>query len=324
MRALLFSATLIGALAPAAASAAIVYSATATLNRAVNVNDDGIETMFDLNGGGTTYFYGPGNLGRSVQDNVVIADVDGGFFYKHDVQAYGNAQSSLDTTVTVTIRNTDLVNSAEAQRFDSEIIPGHLGVLTSSAGVGNQLATTFFDVNLDGISKYSAAAILRPDSVSLFGQFVNLNALSTFETVGARAVDWSTTNIHVDLGTFAPGQEKVLTYRSRTIAQLANARFQCPTVEVCGAAQAVFGDPRRVGQSSRSAARAKTRYDPIVGQQFGRFESYARVVDATSDLPPEPDRVTPPNYAPAVATPEPAVAALLGLGALALAVRRRR
>lgn len=289
-------------------------------------NTSGPLTSVDVSGGSGDSLY---SIQFKSEDTVTP---DGGFLFTTSLNAKGNVTTYNVTTVTLTITNNG--NSAEHLRFDSQILPGHIASqnLRRNSNMVNQ-AEYLFNIFLNGsqtpiYKNYGEAT----NGALNFGDFPVLNGATPYavssEFEGAYAADWGATNINLDLGIFAPGVSETLTYSQ---ALYADIRSNCSSfggsnsLADCSGVSVAFGDPRlHGGIVGANIAGHGQPGSPLIGFQTNPSASYFHVVDFSAPLPPAPPPPVIPNYNPPARVPEPAALALLGMGALALVVRRRR
>ncbi len=262
---------------------------------------------------------------------------NGSFFFLHNGYCVGDCQVTITTDITFTLTNTG--TDAVDLRFDSLITPGHLAGAnlsgTSSAQKGNYL----FEVSQDGTSLYSSDGVnsTRPsypivetsDGVPFNGETSNDNSPAW------NVLDWSATNLSVNLTTLGAGESTTVVYSSRIDVVTTNTT--CLDTTSCLGYQVAFGDPRSRGDptvstgryASSSEAESDTTF-PAVGAAYDPYTVSYAFVDVNTSLP-DPQPTYPPfdydiPYGQNSAIPEPSTWALmlLGFGAIGGVARRRR
>jgi hypothetical protein len=229
--------------------------------------------------------------------------------FQHDQFGFGAGEGTTTTRIDQTFTNA--APGSVRVRFDTTILAGVIGlaaavrsgddlVSTSPFPVGtlDLLAELDFGIMVDGVSLYGATAQLESGgggvSETLGGSFLALRNLTRSETLGQIFYSWDNTDLTFDLGLVGPGGSRSVSYVLSTTTFTDSLCFW--RVEGCGVAQVSFGDPRSGGGVIFLSG-------PGTGEfGFSRSES---------------DIVT-------FAVPAPAPLGLLGVGAAALLVRRRR
>ncbi len=274
--------------------------------------------------------------GASAQAQAVtLLTSGGGFFFEHDLVGNGSSSATERTFLDVTITNN---GPAQSLRFDSQVTPGHLSARDALGSSASSLARFQFSIGLLNarVRLYELGATLFTDGLSLQsnGPFTGLNGYND-QTIGnERVIDWGATNIELELGRFRANETR--TYRYDLLSAVDIRSASEGFAPSCNAAQIAAGDPRSGGGGvarpisrgpvARGADEAQPscepfRVNPIIGLPFDQFLTYIHIVPAGSPPEPAPPPPAPIDYS---TVPEPAALALFGLGALALAARRRR
>lgn len=275
----------------------------------------------------------PGRLAESGVNYTATAS-DDSFFFLHDNYCVGTCATYSQTAISFTVTNQDSV--ALDLRFDSLITPGHIAWV---AGLSEVSASFTFDVTQtvgrETVSLYSTNGGVNSDGI-----FLNTSDQRPFNNLVASRVpgeyevlDWSATNLNLNLATLGAGESTTITYFA-TYRSLGTAA--CVDILDCPGAQVVFGDPRNNGGVTNRAP-AFTGLDsgvppqPVIGAPYDPYRIPYAVVLASSPLPGNPPRITPPPYGllfrpDVLPVPEPGTWAMLiaGVGAVGGVARRRR
>lgn len=230
--------------------------------------------------------------------------------FKHDQFGFGTGDGLTTTRIDQTFTNGTV--SSLRIRFDTTILAGYIGLAaavrsgddllsTSAFPVGDLdlLADLQFDIMVDGVTLYQASASLVSGgggvTETLGGQFTSLSGLTRTEIPGQIFYMWENTDLSFDLGLLAPGESRAVSYALSTTTTTDSLCFW--RVEGCGISQISFGDPRSGGGPILLSGTGTGT--------FGFSESGG-------------DGITP------FGVPSPASLGLLGVGAVALVLRRRR
>lgn len=265
----------------------------------------------------------PGLLAESGVKYTATAS-DDSFFFLHDNYCVGTCATYSQTAITFVVTNQDSV--ALDLRFDSLITPGHIAWV---AGLSEVSASFTFDVTQtigrETVSLYSTNGGVNSDGIFLntsdqrpFNNLVSSRVEGEYEVL-----DWSSTNLNLNLATLGAGESTTITYFA-TYQSLGTAA--CVDILDCPGAQVVFGDPRNNGGVTN-----RVPPQPVIGAPYDPFRIPYAVVLADSPLPGNPPRITPPPYGPlfrpdVLPVPEPGTWAMLiaGVGAVGGVARRRR
>lgn len=320
------------AIAPASAQ-----QATVTLDRIANVYGvaAGDQTLTTMPGGSTVKAYAIQDLPEMQSEggvNYQATASDDSFFFLHNNYCVGTCATYSQTIISFTVTNNDSVDLD--LRFDSLITPGHIGQIF---GDGLNTASFQFDVTQTlssaTINRYSASGGVGRGGIFLETGDLTFNNVQRETTEDYDVLDWSATNLNIELGTLGAGQSTTVTYMA---TYMSFGTTTCPDVLDCAGAQVVFGDPRNNGGiMARGAFDAMQLLDPqpIVGTEYDPYMVPFTVSLSGDPLPGLPPRITPPPYGqpyfrPAVlgVVPEPATWAMLigGCGAVGGSLRRRR
>lgn len=266
--------------------------------------------------------------------NYTATASDTSFFFLHDNYCVGICSTSSQTTISFTITNND--SGALDLRFDSLITPGHIAQIFGDGQVSSRFdfsVTQTFSSEV--FELYSAQGGVNSDGI-----FLNTSDERPFnntEYSGVRGVynlvDWSATNLNLNLFTLESGQSTTITYLA---TYESFGQVSCDDILNCAGAQVVFGDPRNNGGvtsfSSRGGLDAMVEPQPVIGADYDPFRITFDVRLQTDPLPGDPPAIIPPPYGPLFqpnvlgAVPEPATWAMLlaGVGAIGGTARRRR
>lgn len=247
----------------------------------------------------------------------------------------GDCQVSITTDITFTLTNTG--TTPVDLRFDSLITPGHLANANFFGASRAQRGNFLFDVSQNGTTLFRSAGlnsttppfIETSNGLPFNGETINDNSPAW------NVVDWSATNLNLNLATIGAGQSSTLVYSSRIDVVTTNPA--CLDTSNCLGYQVAFGDPRSrgdptVGTSSFAASFQALAVPvfPAVGAAYEPYLVTYAFVPVTADLP-GPQPTYPPfdydiPYNPNGAIPEPATwgMMLLGFAAVGGAARRRR
>lgn len=277
-------------------------------------------------------------------ETSAVLDTDGvsSFFFKHDSIVRGDALAFARTVLTIEVTNANEIS--DTLRFDSQIIPGHLAVrrpFFNGEGFASAFGQINFGVQLDGVDIYRLTQELGTlGPIELDPEFAALNDLRRYSEPANDVVayDWWFTNINLELGVFAPGETKVLTYDLFTLVNASPVNADTDPFPLCPYAQLSFGDPRTRGTTmlvaEGSALTPGTDNIVLDGGCGDRLNQITRlaidpaafsfsIVRSGSPIPGQPLAPPPIDYG-AAAVPAPPALALFGLGVLAAAVSRRR
>ena len=303
-------------------------------------------------------------VGSSTHAGAIAASTytvtsDDGFFFKQDIVIEGQGSASSTTTLNLTFTNTQ--STGQDIRFDSYVIPGHYGFRQVA---GDTLSGSLdFHVTMGGSTLFSGQYSSTGDPSSSTYRTTNgvtggstFNGASEFNTniyyVGGHDIygdarDWWDHRFYLDLGYFAPGESRVVTYSSTVSASIINNGDTCTDLgnikktvnydSSCSGIDISFGDPR-TGKGVVGAnvvTQQGQPGSPIVGYANDPFFVPLRAYQ--TNRPEIPQDVPPftPNYdggpdggggggvIPPSAVPEPAALGLLAFGLVVL-VRRRR
>jgi hypothetical protein len=319
-----------------AASAQVVETSTITNTYSYRV---GSQSGSNANAPGDTSLFISSSTGGFQSDLGLALTAslnDGSFSFLHNGFCVGDCTLSITTDVTFTLTNT---GSAPVNlRFDSLITPGHLG-RSSFGGPRAPGASFLFDVTQDNSLLYRATGInaVRPPFVETIDDtpFNGINRNSN--PPSWEVLDWSATNLNVNLLTIRPGQTSTFVYSSRV--DVTTIDPACLDPSLCLGYQVAFGDPRsrgdptvetgRVGSFDSDIAPLAALF-PAVGAAYDPFTVTYAFVPVGSPLP-GPQAAYPPfdydiPYNTNGAIPEPSVWALMlmGFAAVGTALRRRR
>lgn len=302
----------------------------------------------------------PGNVNLFISDltNGFQSDLgleltaslnQGSFSFLHNGYCVGDCSVTITTNITFTLTN--MGTTPVDLRFDSLITPGHLARSNFFGATPAQFGNFLFDVTQDSTQLYRAAGVnvINPPLIETSDNRP-FNALTPDDNPPAwNVLDWSATNLNLNLATIGAGQTSTLTYNSVLFINTFNPT--CPDTTQCLGYQVAFGDPRDRGaptinsgiaaplQSFNSAFAAFAPSElpsaggsdsPAVGALFDPFLVTYAFVPVGSPLPPPPLPEPPQSYdipySPIDAVPEPATWAmmLLGFAAIGASVRRRR
>ncbi|OBX19713.1 hypothetical protein A9995_03860 [Erythrobacter sp. QSSC1-22B] len=271
----------------------------------------------------------------------------GSFFFLHNGSCVGLCSMSLTTKIIFS-----LFNDGPAPvdlRFDSQITPGHLA--NSFLDVGsNSIANFAFAVSQDpGLRQgilYTAdgtATSMPPLVNTSDGEEFNNFLLNSNATPEWNVLDWSATDLAVQLATLAPGATTNLYYTS-TLTIRTN-RSDCLDPTLCESLQVAFGDPRNAGgvlSSSRSSLMSLSSdanailplsgsdtQSPAVGAIYDPFRVSYQFVDITAPFPFPAEAIPQIQYntnyrGPTGAVPEPSTWLMLIVGFFALGGQLRR
>jgi hypothetical protein len=321
----------------AAASAQVVESSTITNSYSYRVGSQ--------SGGNAD---APGNVSLFISDTTggfqsdmgleLTASLnDGSFSFLHNGYCVGDCSVSITTDITFTLTNTG--TSPVDLRFDSLITPGHLARSNFFGATRTQRGNFLFEVSQDSPTLYRAAGInsIRPPFVETSDNTpfngININS----NTPEWDVVDWSATNLNVNLETIGAGETSTFVYSSRLDITTLNPA--CVDTTLCLGYQVAFGDPRNRGDPTVSTSLMAdssapnllaTPTFPAVGAAYDPYLVSYAFVPQGSPLPGTPPTFPPFDYdvpyRPTEAIPEPSTWAmlLLGFGAVGGFVRGRR
>lgn len=282
----------------------------------------------------------------------------GSFYFLHNAFCVGSCYVDMLTTVEFTLFNSG--SEAVDLRFDSQITPGHLARQNFGDGpvegnfnftIVDGAFTRPFALQLTGESANNSGTYgtTDPTYLTTYGNAVTLNGLSRQTSGGLEVfqggaapnynlLDWSATNIGIDLRTLYAGETRKVTFVLSTFIRMENP---CTQFADCAGLQVAFGDPRNTGSINNIGtlgdqffdAGLPDDYNPVVGAKYDPFRiQYAFTPQDIADTRATPDVIVheydglyvPPPAAPGV--PEPATWAMLvlGFGTLGAAMRRRR
>ncbi len=258
---------------------------------------------------------------------------DGSFFFLHQNYCAGTCSTFSQSIISITLNNTGL--EPVSLRFDSQITPGHLSVMSPSGGMDAQFSFVVDQkVSSDEFQAlYTATGAIIPDGPFLDTGGLAFNGLEYTNPPMSNwaVIDWGATNLSVPLLTLDAGATTVLRYRA---SYYVRNDGQCDTLDTCSSAEIVFGDPRNNGSVPLSSLAMLNESDPVgkplVGGVYTPYRVPFRIVPLTTPLPEDPEPKTPVTYTPvfasrANAVPEPATWAMmvLGFAASGFAARRR-
>jgi hypothetical protein len=254
----------------------------------------------------------------------------GGFFFLHDNYCVGTCSTFSQTVITFTLTN--IGESTELLRFDSEITPGHLARIFNEPSMSASFAFDVLQVSgEESALLYSASGSVGSESITLDTGGLDYNGLTRTSGDFFEVVDWGTTNLSVGLNRLLPGQTTQVVYRA---TYMSSVNAICPDIFACPGVQVVFGDPRNNGgvtQIGQFGALAEPMTSAVIGAVYDPSFVRAEFVQFDAPLPPQPERFIPAPYGDlfdprVIGVPEPASWALmiLGFGAAGGAVRRRR
>ncbi len=324
-------------LAGAPALAQVVEASTITNTYSYRV---GSQSGSNANAPGDTSLFISNNTGGFQSDlglELTASLNDGSFSFLHNGFCVGDCTLSITTDVTFTLTNT---GSAPVNlRFDSLITPGHLG-RSNYGGIRAPGASFLFDVTQDNSLLYRATGInsVRPPFVETIDD-TPFNGINTNSNPPSwEVLDWSATNLNVNLLTIGAGQTSTFVYSSRV--DVTTIDPACLDTSLCLGYQVAFGDPRSrgdptvetglVGSFGSDVAPLAVPLFPAVGAAYDPFLVTYAFVPVGSPFP-GPTPTYPPfdydiPYNPTGAIPEPSAWALMlmGFAAVGSVVRRRR
>lgn len=261
---------------------------------------------------------------------------NGEFFFLHNGYCVGNCSVKLSTDIVFTLTNP--TESPLAVRFDSLITPGHLATSNFFGASALQRGNYLFNVTQDTTRLYESNGLnsLRPPfpTVRTSDEVPFNNLLRTDNSPDWNVLDWSATNLNIDLLPIGAGETTTLTYHSEMLI-LTNDMTCRDTLECLGY-QVAFGDPRNRGgttlESARTASFAALAEPlfPAVGAPYDLYRVSTAFVPQGSPLPPPPPQIPAlfynvPYRPLQAAVPEPATwgMMLIGFAAIGSITRRR-
>lgn len=260
------------------------------------------------------------------------------FFFLHNQYCVGRCTIYTMTEVTIMLRNE---SDTEPMRFDSQITAGHIARFGT-----HEFASASFDFEVtqkvgdgaarqlywaEGEASYQQTNITTSDGVAFNGLTRSSNG-DAWEVL-----DWSATNLNLILDAIPLGGTSTLVYRSTTFteSQFTAGLPTCTDLSNCYGVQVAFGDPRNDGgvQALRSGDFGPLNADPSLAPVIGRLYDASgitvAVVDADSDLPPQPMAQPGVTYGAPFASqvnavPEPAtwMTMIAGFGMVGWSCRR--
>lgn len=266
--------------------------------------------------------------------NYTATASDASFFFLHDNYCVGTCSTASQTTISFTITNNDSVPLD--LRFDSLITPGHIAQILGDGQVSSNFEFSVTQTyQQEEYSLYSASGGVNSDGIYLFQSDRRAFNNTTYTSVDGvyNLVDWSATNLNLNLLTLAPSESTTVTYLA---TYNSFGQVSCDDILACAGAQVVFGDPRNNGGvtslSSPGSLNAMVEPQPVIGADYDPFRITFAVRLQSDPLPGDPPGIIPPPYGPLFqpnvlgVVPEPATWAMLlaGVGAIGGAARRRR
>jgi hypothetical protein len=294
-------------------------------------------------GSNETFYVGsqlPGAQSEAGVNYTATAD-SSGFFFLHDNYCVGSCNTYSQTIITFTLHNDG--DGPEDLRFDSQITPGHIARILgnqSMNGSFNFTVTQSAPPSLIGdaaasepITLYSANGGVNSDGIFLnTSDERDFNGLTRISDPNGRwqVVDWSTTNLNLQLARLGSGQTTQVTYTA-TYNTFAGA--ECADVTDCQGLQVVFGDPRNNGGVNfrTDASNLDDPLYPVIGRVYDAHHVMAQFVPIDTPLPDDPSVLPPTSYGAlfdprVIGVPEPGTWAMMfgGFGIIGAALRRRR
>ena len=288
-------------------------------------------------GGSKETFY-EGSYSPSSQSELGInytATADSsGFFFLHDNYCVGSCSTTSNTSIVFDVTNTG--DGQESIRFDSQITPGHLAKILAGGSMSAGFTFEVLKVQFEQTQTlYSASGSVSSRGIFLDTGGLDYNGLRRQTGTTFDLLDWSTTNLSLDLGSLSGFQSMQVIYRATYWAE---GSAECIDVFACPGAQVVFGDPRNNGGTNQSelgfdGPLALDGGRAVIGAEYGA--SFVPFAFVRSDAPPsfiEPDPGEQLSYDPLYrsrlqgAVPEPATWAMMiaGFGMVGGLARRRR
>jgi hypothetical protein len=237
----------------------------------------------------------------------------GAFDFLHNAQCFGYCDARIDTIIQSSITN--LGTEALRLRFDTLVLPGHIGIGGTATALRAGFHLEIFESSVANAQPGQAPGPQATPAnlyemkgevnglgfADISGTGAPFNGLKYYENGLDRGFEWNATALSLFLTPIAPGETRLVSFvTSSFVATVRGCALESDGF--CSGAQAAFGDPRNDGGGGGFSA---------TDNLFAAFPSFMRFVPLNSPLPG--------------AVPEPASWAMMifGIAAIGGVMRRR-